>query len=58
MKKVAIIYNQSLKAVQGINYVNNSFVEGQRYFKDKGFELKSIFAPDGVFECEGKDRLD
>lgn len=58
MKEVAIIYNQSLKAVQGINYVNNSFVEGQKYFKDKGFELKSIFAPDGVFECEGKDRLD
>ena len=58
MKKVAIIYNQSLKAVQGINYVNNSFVEGRKYFKDKGFELKSIFAPDGVFECKGKDRLD
>lgn len=58
MKKVAIIYNQSLKEVQGINYVNNSFVEGQKYFNEKGFELVSIFAPDGVFECKGKDKLD
>lgn len=58
MKKIAIIYNQSLKAVQGINYVNNSFVEGQKYFKDKGFELKGIFAPDGVFECDGKEKID
>ncbi len=58
MKKVAIIYNQKLTEIQGINYVNNSFVEGQKYFNDKGFELTSIFAPDGVFECEGKEKLD
>lgn len=58
MKKVVIVYNQTLTEVQGINYVNNSFVEGQKYFNDKGFELTSIFAPDGVFECEGAEKLD
>lgn len=58
MKKIAIIYNQSLKDVQGINYVNNSFVEGQKYFKEKGYVLKSIISPDGVFECEGREKLD
>ncbi len=58
MKKIAIVYNQSLKQVQGINFVNNSFVEGQKYFKNRGFELSSIFAPDGEFEASYKEKLD
>lgn len=58
MKNIAIVYNQSLTEVQGINYVNNSFVEGGRYFNDNNLELSCIFAPDGVFDCKEKDKLD
>lgn len=58
MKKIAIIYNCSLKEIQGINYVNNSFVEGAKYFKDKNLVLSSIFSPYEVFECKGKTKLD
>lgn len=58
MKKVAIVYNSSLKEIQGINYVNNSFVEGAKYFQDKNIVLSTIFSPEEVFECQGKKNLD
>ena len=58
MKKVIIVYNQSLKEVQGINYVNNSFVEGQKYFEQKGYVLTYIVSPNEVFDCKGKHNLD
>lgn len=57
MKKVSIVYNQSLKLIQGINYVNNSFVMGGKYFKEHQLELSRIYAPDGIFDCVGKDYL-
>ena len=57
MKKISIVYNQSLKLIQGINYVNNSFVMGGKYFLEHGLELSKIYAPDGVFDCSGKERL-
>lgn len=58
MKRIAIVYSQSLKDVQGINYVNNSFVEGQKYFNKNGFKLLTIFSPSETFECENKAKLD
>ncbi|MFK2295927.1 hypothetical protein ACIXMS_14645 [Bacteroides fragilis] len=33
MKRVDIIYGQSLKGIEGINYVNSAFVEGNKYLK-------------------------
>lgn len=57
MKKLDILFNTSLKQVQGINYVNNSFVEGQRYFKDNDISLNKIFSPDGVFDCSQHEKL-
>lgn len=56
-KKVDIIYGQSLKQVQGINYVNNAFVQGAKYFKADGFYLRNIISPFEVFECGDCDRL-
>lgn len=58
MKRIAIVYNQSLRQIQGINFVNNAFVQGQKYFNQNGFELKSIFSPLEVFECRNKNYLD
>lgn len=58
MKKIDILFNTSLKQVQGINYVNNSFVEGQGYFTANGIELHSIYSPDGVFHCCDHFKLD
>ena len=58
MNKLSIIYNQSLTQVQGINYVNNSFVMGCNYFKENGIVLDKIFSPTEVFGCVGKNRLD
>lgn len=57
MKKISILFNQSLKLIQGINYVNNSFVMGGEYFKEYGLELSKIYAPDGVFDCKNQDHL-
>lgn len=58
MKKVSIVYNQPLTQIQGINYVNNSFVMGGKYFKEHGFELCHIYAPDVVFDCTTHNHLD
>lgn len=58
MKKVSIVYSQSLTQIQGINYVNNSFVMGGKYFKEYGLKLCNIYAPDGVFDCTTHDYLD
>lgn len=58
MKKVSIVYNQPLTQIQGINYVNNSFVMGGKYFKDNGLMLNRIYAPDAVFDCTTHDHLD
>lgn len=58
MKKVSIVYSQPLTQIQGINYVNNSFVMGGKYFKDHGLELCHIYAPDAVFDCTTHNHLD
>lgn len=57
MKKLDIIYNCSLKLVQGINYVNNSFVLGQKYFRENGIILQNIYSPDGTFDCVSNKSL-
>lgn len=58
LKTVSIIYNQPLTQIQGINYVNNSFVMGGKYFKENGLLLRKIYAPDAVFDCTSHDHLD
>lgn len=58
LKKVSIIYNQPLTQIQGINYVNNSFVMGGKYFKENGLLLSKIYAPDAVFDCTTHEHLD
>ena len=58
MKKVSIVYNQPLTQIQGINYVNNSFVMGGKYFKENGLLLNKIYAPDAVFDCTAYEHLD
>lgn len=57
MKKVDIIYGHSLKGIEGVNYVNNSFVEGGYYWKEKGIVLSKIYSPYEIFDCENQDRL-
>ena len=57
MEKVSIIYNQALSQIQGINYVNNSFVQGQKYFIENELELKRVYGADGFFICNGQDRM-
>lgn len=57
-KNIAIVYNQSLKQVQGINFVNSSFVEGQRFFNDRELDLFAIYSPDCEFICKDKQSLD
>lgn len=58
MNKLSIIYNQPLTQVQGINYVNNSFVMGMDYFKKSDIELYAIYSPSDIFECKGRSKLD
>lgn len=58
LKKVSVIYNQPLTQIQGVNYVNNSFVMGGKYFKENGLLLSKIYAPDAVFNCITHDHLD
>ena len=58
MKKISIVYNQPLTQIQGINYVNNSFVMGGKYFMKQGMMLDKIYAPDCVFDCTMHDHLD
>ncbi len=58
MKKVSIVYNQPLTQIQGINYVNNSFVVGGKYFKEHGLLLSRIYAPDVTFDCTTHNNLD
>ena len=57
IKKVSIVYNQSLTQIQGINYVNNSFVMGGKYFAEHGLLLDKIYAPDTVFDCTKHNHL-
>ena len=58
MKKVSIVYNQPLTQIQGINYVNNSFVIGGMYFREHGLFLSRIYAPDATFDCTTHNHLD
>lgn len=57
MKKVSIVYSQPLTQIQGINYVNNSFVMGGKYFRENGLLLENIYASDCVFDCTTHDHL-
>ncbi len=57
MKKVDIIYGQSLKGIEGINYVNNSFVEGGEYFKRSDIILSKIYSPYEIFDCVNQNKL-
>lgn len=58
MKKVSIVYNQPLTQIQGVNYVNNSFVIGGKYFIEKGLLLSKIYSPNTTFDCTTHDHLD
>lgn len=58
MKTIDIIYAPSLKQVQGVNFVNNSFVLGQRYFEQNGLKLGIIQSHEETFVCEEHARLD
>ena len=58
MKTIDIIYGPSLKQVQGVNYVNNSFVVGQKYFHQNGLKLGIIQSHEETFVCEEHVRLD
>lgn len=58
MKKVIIVYDQPLTFVQGINYVNNSFVQGKKNFEMYNLELKHIVSPDGLFDVSQHEKLD
>lgn len=55
---IDIIYGPSLKQVQGVNYVNNSFVMGQKYFEQNGLKLGIIQSHEETFVCEEHTRLD
>ena len=57
MKRVDIIYGQSLKGIEGINYVNSAFVEGNKYFKKNGIILSKIYSPYEIFDCINQNRL-
>ena len=58
MKKLVIVYGASLTQVQGVNYVNDSFVRGKQYFRDNGIEFEAIVSNEEVFECNKHDCLD
>lgn len=58
MKSVIILYDQPLSFVQGINYVNNSFVQGQDVFKLYDLQLKHIVSPEGIFDVGKHKKLD
>lgn len=58
MKSVIILYDQPLSFVQGINYVNNSFVQGQDVFKLYELQLKHIVSPEGIFDVGKHKNLD
>ena len=58
MKRIYILYNQPLSSVQGINYVNSSFVQGNKYLKEEGLVLDKIIGCDGVFDCKAANSLD
>lgn len=57
MKELVIIYNQPLNSKQGINTVNNSFIEGQKYFNENEIYLSSIFGSDGIVDCKNRNSL-
>lgn len=56
-KKIAIIFNQPLDQVQGINYVNSSFIEGNEYFHKNNIELTYIFSQNCSYNCVGQNCL-
>ena len=58
MKKLVIIYGTSLKQVQGINYVNDSFVRGKSYFMENGIDFVAIVSNEEIFWCKDHDHLD
>ena len=42
MKKLVIVYGAPLTQVQGVNYVNDSFIRGKQYFRENGIEFEAI----------------
>lgn len=58
MKSIIILYDQPLSFVQGINYVNNSFVMGQHIFNHYDMQLKHIVSPEGLFDVSKHEKLD
>ncbi len=58
MKRIFILYNQPLSSVQGINFVNSSFVQGNKYLKEEGLVLDKIIGSDGIFDCKVANSLD
>lgn len=58
MKSVVIVYDQPLSYVQGVNYVNNSFVLGQDIFISYGFQLLHIVSPKEIFVVGEHQNLD
>lgn len=57
MKRIDIIYGHSLKGIEGINYVNNSFVEGGKYFHNNNLTLSRIYSPYESFDCINQNKL-
>lgn len=58
MKELVIIYNQPLNSKQGINTVNQSFIDGQKYFHEKGIKLTKIVGSNGMIDCSENVSLD
>lgn len=58
MEKLDIIYRCSLSQVQGVNFVNDSFVRGKNYFLDNGIKFLSIITYEEIFDCDKHNRLD
>lgn len=58
MEIIDIIYSAPLSQVQGVNYVNNSFVIGKNYFVNNNLKLGVIVSPEEVFVCEEHECLD
>lgn len=58
MKKLVIVYGAPLTQVQGVNYVNDSFIRGKQYFRENGIEFEAIVSNEEVFDCTKHDCLD
>lgn len=57
MKKIDIIYSDSLSAVQGINNVNNSFVLAKKIFQESGLQLRKIYSSSTIFDILTNEKL-